>query len=281
MVCIMLCYTLFFMGCIKCVAAVLCILCVTWYIPCYITWYILCCMSSYVTHMIHTMEYTMLCYMICNMLMLLCCQDGHLPPLNANDDSVFSASECLIQDHVKSTRLELQPWRISSRKCSIALTLMCTKFDVRQDMCAKEVTCAGLRTCWVVCQWCSALWLETARPPCPIDLATAKALLPIPALGEATEVGRTSSTSGCGCMGGASHSMSLLQKLSRGIWNERGMLDDGKLLPWSCSWRSVCQRMITVLMIERHMLQMMLKKMKCRLVYNHSEMFYNIKSDMI
>jgi hypothetical protein len=74
----------------------------------------------------------------------------------------------------------------------------------------------------------SALWLEIARPPCPIDLATAMELLPIPARGGATEVGCTSSTSGCGGMGGASHGMSLWQKLSRGARNERGMLDDGQ-----------------------------------------------------
>jgi hypothetical protein len=88
--------------------------------------------------------------------------------------------------------------------------------------------CAGLRTCLVVCQWCCALWLETAHPPCLIDLATVMELLPIPARGGATEVGCTSSTSGCGGMGGTSHSMSLWQKLSRGARNERVMLDDGQ-----------------------------------------------------
>jgi hypothetical protein len=43
---------------------------------------------------------------------------------------------------------------------------------------------------------------------------------------EATEVGSMSSTSGCGGIGGASHGMSLWQKLSRGARNERVILDD-------------------------------------------------------
>jgi hypothetical protein len=66
---------------------------------------------------------------------------------------------------------------------------------------------------------------------------------------------RVSSTSGCGGMGGASHGMSLWQMLSRGA------------------------RMMTVLMIERHILQIMLYNMLCNLLYNHLEMFklYNTK----
>jgi hypothetical protein len=58
--------------------------------------------------------------------------------------------------------------------------------------------------------------------------------LMISALGEDSEErnvmekGCTSSTSGCGGMGGASHCMSLWQRLSRGVRTERGMLDDGQ-----------------------------------------------------
>jgi hypothetical protein len=55
---------------------------------------------------------------------------------------------------------------------------------------------------------------------------TAMELLQIPARGGATEVGCSSSTSGCGGMGGASHGMSLWQKLSRGARNEQVILDD-------------------------------------------------------
>jgi hypothetical protein len=123
--------------------------------------------------------------------------------------------------------------------------------------------CARLRMCWVVCQWCSALWLETAHLPCPIDLATTKELLLIPALGRATEVGNTSSTSRCGCMGGASHCISLWQMLSRGIRNKQKMLDCWQLQLWGWAWRRTCQLLMTVLMIERHMLQMMLYNMLC------------------
>jgi hypothetical protein len=36
----------------------------------------------------------------------MCCQAGHLPPLNADDASVFSASERIIQDNVK----KVQDW---------------------------------------------------------------------------------------------------------------------------------------------------------------------------
>ena len=35
------------------------------------------------------------CYITCNR------QAGHLPPLNADDTSMFSTSECIIQDHVR------------------------------------------------------------------------------------------------------------------------------------------------------------------------------------
>jgi hypothetical protein len=31
----------------------------------------------------------------------MCCQAGHLLPLNADDASMFTASECTIQDHVR------------------------------------------------------------------------------------------------------------------------------------------------------------------------------------
>ncbi len=31
----------------------------------------------------------------------MCCQAGHLPPLNADDVSMFTASEHTIQDHVR------------------------------------------------------------------------------------------------------------------------------------------------------------------------------------
>jgi hypothetical protein len=31
----------------------------------------------------------------------MCCQAGHLPPINADDASMFTASECIIQDHVR------------------------------------------------------------------------------------------------------------------------------------------------------------------------------------
>jgi hypothetical protein len=54
--------------------------------------------------MIHNMLYTMLYYMICNMLTFMCCQAGHLPPLsplNADYASMFNASEHIIQDHVR------------------------------------------------------------------------------------------------------------------------------------------------------------------------------------
>jgi hypothetical protein len=58
----------------------------------------------------------------------------------------------------------------------------------------------------------------------------AKELLPIPAREEGTEleVVCSSSTSGCGGMGGASYGMSLWLKLSRCERNKRGM-------PQSCS----------------------------------------------
>jgi hypothetical protein len=65
-------------------------------------------------------------------------------------------------------------------------------------------------------------------PPFPIDLATAKELLLIPARGEATEVDCTGPTSECGSIGGASYCMSLWQKLSRGLRNKRGTLNDGQ-----------------------------------------------------
>jgi hypothetical protein len=38
----------------------------------------------------------------------MCGKAGHLPPLNADDASMFSVSECIIQDHVRKTRLKLQ-----------------------------------------------------------------------------------------------------------------------------------------------------------------------------
>ena len=120
--------------------------------------------------------------------------------------------------HSSPSRCQLIPsWSEKECPCSttVPAALICLAF-----------ICALLRTCLVVCQWCRALWLETARPPCHIDLATAMELLPIPAQGGATEVGCTSSTSGCGGMGGASQGMSLWQKLSRGARNERVMLDD-------------------------------------------------------
>jgi hypothetical protein len=47
------------------------------------------------------MLYTMLYYMICNMVTFMCHQAGHLPPLNSDDASLFSTSELIIQDHVK------------------------------------------------------------------------------------------------------------------------------------------------------------------------------------
>ena len=39
--------------------------------------------------------------MVFNMLIFMCCQAGHLPPLNAEDASMFSVSEPIIQEHVK------------------------------------------------------------------------------------------------------------------------------------------------------------------------------------
>jgi hypothetical protein len=39
--------------------------------------------------------------MICNMLTFMCLQAGHLPLLNADDTSMFSTSEFIIQDHVR------------------------------------------------------------------------------------------------------------------------------------------------------------------------------------
>jgi hypothetical protein len=78
-------------------------------------------------------------------------------------------------------------------------------------------------------------------PPCPINLATAMELLPIPVLGGATEVGCTSSTSGCGVMGGACNCMPLWQKLSRGARNKQGMLYDGQQQCWSGAGRSMSQ----------------------------------------
>jgi hypothetical protein len=39
--------------------------------------------------------------MVFNMLIFMCCQAGPLPPLNAEDASMFSVSEHIIQEHVK------------------------------------------------------------------------------------------------------------------------------------------------------------------------------------
>ena len=68
--------------------------------------------------------------MICNMLTFMCCQAGHLLPLNADDASMFTASECTIQDHVrkyKTKAAELKDSWISFRKCCMTLTFMCAK----------------------------------------------------------------------------------------------------------------------------------------------------------
>ena len=43
----------------------------------------------------------MLDYMICNMLAFMCRQARHLPPLNADYAIMFTASEHIIQDHVR------------------------------------------------------------------------------------------------------------------------------------------------------------------------------------
>ena len=48
----------------------------------------------------------------------------------------------------------------------------------------------------------------------------------------------------------------------------------GQQRHWSGAGRSVSQPMMTVLMIERHMLQMMLYDMLCNLLYNHWGMLY-------
>jgi hypothetical protein len=39
--------------------------------------------------------------MVFNMLIFMCCQAGHLLSLNAEDASMFSVSEHIIQEHVK------------------------------------------------------------------------------------------------------------------------------------------------------------------------------------
>jgi hypothetical protein len=165
--------------------------------------------------MLYIMLYTVLCNIIHNVLhnMLRAKNpSSHFPLLSLahNRDTGRHRQLALV------FRLILS-WSEKECPCSttVPAALTCLAF-----------ICARLRTCCVVCQWCHALWLETARPPCPIDLATAMELLPIPARGGATEVGCTSSSSGYGCMGGASHGISLVEAGQR--LNERRMLDDGQ-----------------------------------------------------
>jgi hypothetical protein len=64
------------------------------YTACYVTPYIM---------IFHNMLYNI----TCNKLLFLCCQAGHLPPLNADDASVFSTSEFLIQEHVRKYKTKL------------------------------------------------------------------------------------------------------------------------------------------------------------------------------
>jgi hypothetical protein len=90
----------------------------------------------------------------------MCCQAGHLPPLNADDANMFSTSEHIIQDHVRKYKT-----KAAELKDLIEAVLHHPDFDVRE-----------------------------------VDTN----------------------------MGGASHGMSLWQKLSRGARNKRGMLDDGQ-----------------------------------------------------
>jgi hypothetical protein len=67
----------------------------------------------------------MLYYMICNMLTFMCCQARHLPPLNADDASMLTASELIIQDHVRKYKT-----KAAELKDLIQEVLHHTEFDV-------------------------------------------------------------------------------------------------------------------------------------------------------
>jgi hypothetical protein len=69
----------------------------------------------------------MLYYMICNMLTFMCRQAGHLPPLNADDASMFTASECIIQDLVRKYKT-----KAAELKDLIQEVLHHPDFDVRE-----------------------------------------------------------------------------------------------------------------------------------------------------
>jgi hypothetical protein len=101
------------------------------YKACYVTHMmhnILCNMLCYmICNMLYSMLYTMLYYMICNMLTFMCCQAGHLPPLNADDASMFSTSERITQDHLRKYKT-----KAAELKDLIQEVLHHPDFDVRE-----------------------------------------------------------------------------------------------------------------------------------------------------
>ncbi len=84
------------------------------------------------------------------MLTFMCCQAGHLPPLNADDANMFSTSERIIQDHVrkyKTTAAEL--------KDLIQEVLHHPDFDVSEVDKRKRKCCVipPKRKCCVIPPW--------------------------------------------------------------------------------------------------------------------------------
>ena len=90
-------------------------------------------------------------YMMCNMLTFMCCQAGHLPPLNADDASMFTASECIIQDHAGKYKT-----KAAELKDIIQEVLHHPDFDVREvdmDMHERLMRCLEAGDIKVIDVW--------------------------------------------------------------------------------------------------------------------------------